>query len=101
MICLKLQRSGTKHRLPNIKENFTKIFKQQMSVLHQSLYMSKYGLSSIKYAWEKHKDKVVYKSDCNQNYWQIIRSLNLSQQTEYKDMFIKSTEKLVLDELPR
>ena len=42
-----------------------------MPVLHQSVYISKDGLSSIKYAGKQYQHNVAYKSDCNQNYWEI------------------------------
>ena len=47
LICFNLQKDGTGNGLSNIKGTFPESLQQQMSVLHQSTYIFKAGLSSL------------------------------------------------------
>ena len=53
--------------LSNIKDTFGECLQLQMSVLQQSMYIFKAGLSSSYDCWAKYKEKVPYVSDPNQN----------------------------------
>ena len=46
LIWFNLQRDGTENGFSNIKKTFAEILQLQMSVLHQSMYIFKAGLSS-------------------------------------------------------
>ena len=46
LIWFNLQSDGTGNGLSNIKDTFAESFQLQMSVLHQSMYIFKVGLSS-------------------------------------------------------
>ena len=67
-----------------------------MSVLSQSVYTPKVGLSSVTDAWRKYEDKVTDVLDSNQNIETTCKSKFTL--TERKYLLIKSTEKLVKDE---
>ena len=67
-----------------------------MTVLLQSMAISKAGLPNLDNPGTKYKDKVPNVSDSNQNIETSCKSkLKLS---ELKDLYIKSSEKLVKDE---
>ena len=53
--------------LSNIKDTFVGSLQLQMSVLHQSMYIFRAGLSSLYDGWAKYKEKVPDMSDPNQN----------------------------------
>ena len=53
--------------LSNIKDPSTATFQQQMLVLHQSKYISKAGLSSLRQVWAEYKYKVRDASDTHRN----------------------------------
>ena len=67
LIWFNLQRDGTGNRLSNIKDTFAEILHLQMSVLNQSMWIFKAGLSSSYDGWVKYKEKVPDVSDPNQN----------------------------------
>ena len=75
LICMKqtliwfnLQRDGTGNGLSNIKDTFAESLQLQMSVLHQSMYIFKAGLSiQVHTMGEKNVKKVPDPSDPNQN----------------------------------
>ena len=53
--------------LSNIKDTFVESLQLQMSVLHQSMYIFRAGLSSLYDGWAKYKEKVPDMSDPNQD----------------------------------
>ena len=62
-----------------------------MSVLHQSMYICKAGLSNLNDGWEKYKEKVPDVSDPNQN---VETTCNSKLKfTELIDLFIKKVQK--------
>ena len=62
-----------------------------MSVLHQSMYIFKAGLSNLNDGWEKYKEKVSDVSDPNQN---VETTCNSKLKfTELIDLFIKKVQK--------
>ena len=62
-----------------------------MSVLHQSMYIFKAGLSNLNDGWEKYKEKVPDVSDPNQN---VETTCNSKLKfTELIDLFIKNVQK--------
>ena len=65
--CLKVQRSGNENKSCNIRGTCTKRFPPQMSDLHESMCISKAGLSNLKHVRTKYKDKVLDVPDDNQN----------------------------------
>ena len=65
LIWFNLQRDGTGKGLSNINDTFAESLQLQMSVLHQSMCISKTGLSSSYYCWAKYKEKVPDVSDPN------------------------------------
>ena len=67
LIWFSLQRDGTGNGLPNIKDTFAESLQLQMSVLHQSIYIFKAGLSSSYNGWAKYQEKVPDVSDPSQN----------------------------------
>ena len=67
LIWFNLQRDGTENGLSNIKDTFAEILQLQISVLIQSMYIFKAGLSSSYDGWVKCKEKVLDVSDPNQN----------------------------------
>ena len=62
-----------------------------MSVLHQSMYIFKAGLSNLNDGWEKYKEKVPDVSDPNQNVETTCNSKLTF--TELIDLFIKKVQK--------
>ena len=67
LICFNLQRAGTGNGLSNIKDTFAEGFQLQVSVLHQSMFIFKAGLSSSYDCSTKYKENVPDMSDSNQN----------------------------------
>ena len=67
LIWFNLQIDGTRNGLSNIKDTFAEILLLQMSVLHQSMYIFKAGLSISYAGLVKYKEKVPDVSDPNQN----------------------------------
>ena len=67
LIWFNLQRDGAGNELPKIKDTFADCFQLQMSVLHQSMYIFRAGLSSSYDGRAKYKEKVPDVSDPNQN----------------------------------
>ena len=67
LIWFNLQRDGTGNRLSSIKDTFAESLQLQMSVLHQSMWVFKIGLSRLSDGWEKYKEKVPDVSDPYQN----------------------------------
>ena len=62
-----------------------------MSVLHQSMYIFKAGLSNLNDGWEKYKEKVPDVSDPNQNVETTCNSkLKFG---ELIDLFMKKVQK--------
>ena len=62
-----------------------------MSVLHQSMYIFKAGLSNLNDGWEKYKEKVPDVSDPNQN---VETTCNSKLKfAELIDLFIKKVQK--------
>ena len=62
-----LQRDRTGNGLFSIKDTFAESLHLQMSVLQQSMYIFKAGLSNLYDGWAKYKEKVPDVSDPNQN----------------------------------
>ena len=91
-----LQINGNGNWLSNIKDASTEWFQLQTSVLYQIIYISKAGVASLRHVLAKYKDRVSDVSDSNQNIGELCNTkLKLP---EFKDLCIKSTEKLVKDE---
>ena len=91
-----LQINGNGNWLSNIKDASTEWFQLQTSVLYQIMCISKAGVASLRYVLAKYKDRVSDVSDSNQNIGELCNTkLKLP---EFKDLCIKSTEKLVKDE---
>ena len=67
LVCFILQRNGTANGLSNIKDTFAESFQRQLSVLHQSMYIFKAGLSGLNDDWAKYKEKVPDVLHSNQN----------------------------------
>ena len=67
LIWFNKQRYGTGNGLSNIEDTFAKGLQLQMSVLHQSLWIFKGGLSNSYDGWAKYKEKVPDVSHPNQN----------------------------------
>ena len=65
LIWFNLQRDG--NGLSNIKGTFAESLQLQMSVLHQSMFIFKAGLSSSYDCCSKYKEKAPDMSDPNQN----------------------------------
>ena len=62
-----------------------------MSVLHQSMYIFKAGLSNLNDGWEKYKEKVPDVSDPNQN---VETTCNSKLKfAELIDLFMKKVQK--------
>ena len=67
-----------------------------MSVLCQTICISEAHLASLRHVRAEYKDKVPYVPDSNQN---IGASCNTKLKlTEFKELCIKSTKKVVKDE---
>lgn len=82
--------------LSNIKDASTEWFQLQTSVLYQTICISKAGVASLRHVLAKYKDRVSDVSDSNQNIGELCNTkLKLP---EFKDLCIKSTERLVKDE---
>lgn len=91
-----LQINGNGNWLSNIKDASTEWFQLQTSVLYQIICISMAGVASLRHVLAKYKDRVSDVSDSNQNIGELCNTkLKLP---EFKDLCIKSTEKLVKDE---
>ena len=84
-------RDGTGNAFSDIKNTFAESLQLQMSVLHQSMWIFKVGLSSLSDDWGKYKEKVPDMPDPNQNVETICNSK--LKFTELKDLFIKRVQK--------
>ena len=74
----------------------TEKFQLQIAVLHQSMYISNAGYSILRYIRAKYKDKKPDVSDSHRN---TGVSCNYQLKlTKFKDLCIKSTEKVLQDE---
>ena len=91
LVCFNLQRNGTGNGFSNIEDTFAESFQLQISVLHQSMCISKAGLSSLNDGWAKYKQKVTDMSDSNQNFETTCNSK--PKFPELKDLFIKRVQK--------
>ena len=69
LIWFNLQRDVTGNGFSNVKDTFAENFQLEMSVLHQSMLISKLlpQVSSSYDGWAKYKEKVPDVSDPNQN----------------------------------
>ena len=91
LIWFNLQRDGTGNGFSNIKDTFAESLQLQMSVLHQSMFIFKAGLSSSCDCWAKYKEKVPDVSGPNQN---VETTCNSKLKfTSVKDLFIKRVQK--------
>ena len=96
LIYFKLQRNGNENCLTNIKDSSTERFQLQMVVLHQTMGISKTGHSSLRHVWKEYKDKTPDVLHFHRNIGVSCNSkLSLPK---YKDLCIKSTEKVLKDE---
>ena len=67
--CFNLQRNGNpaENGLPNIKDTFAENYQLQGSVLQQSRYIFKAGLSSLSNDWTRYKEKGNSLTDLNES----------------------------------
>ena len=67
LIYFKLQKNGTGNGSSNIIDTSKERLQLQMPILHQSMCISKAGLSSLRHFREEYKDMVPDVSDFTQN----------------------------------